>query len=148
MVSGRGPMKAIPASSTFLANPWFSERKPYLTSCIQLDREPKSSEIESCSPRVDHIDSVLQSDPDDIILSQISCHGSESLSNLISLISLLPVSTHLILDRVDGYGLHGQFVCGSEDSDGDLSSVRDQDLFKGSSMSCLFLSQRLDAGYT
>jgi hypothetical protein len=37
---------------------------------------------------MDHINAMFERDPDDVVLSEICCYGSESLSNLVCLISL------------------------------------------------------------
>lgn len=49
----------------------------------RLEREGTES-----SPRVNHVDSVLESDPDDVVLSEVSSNGGESLSNLVGFIGL------------------------------------------------------------
>ena len=41
-----------------------------------------------CAPRVDHVNTMLKRDPNDIILSEIGTNWGEALSDLISLISL------------------------------------------------------------
>lgn len=94
---------------------------------------------------MDHVHPVLERDPNDIVLRQISGYGGQPFPHLISLVGLLPVSRHLVLDRVDGDGLHGQFVCGAEDPNGDLSTVGDEDLFERASVARLLLTEGLDA---
>ena len=42
----------------------------------------------SDSPRVDHVHAVLKSDPDDVVLGEVSGDGSETLADLVSLIGL------------------------------------------------------------
>lgn len=93
---------------------------------------------------MNHVNAVLERDSDDIILSEISSYGRQSLSDLISLIGLLSMSGHLVFNGVDCYGLHSKLVGGSEDTNGDFTSVGDEDLLEGSSMASLFLSQSLD----
>lgn len=78
---------------------------------------------------MDHVDIVLQGDPDDIILSEISSYRSHSFSNEITLVTLVSMSVHPILVRVDGNGGHGQFVGSSENSDSDFTTVGNEDLF-------------------
>lgn len=39
-------------------------------------------------PWMDHIDTVLEGDPDDIVLGEVSTNRSETFSNLICLIGL------------------------------------------------------------
>jgi hypothetical protein len=98
-----------------------------------------------CSPRMNHIDPMFEGDPNDILLRQISPNRRQPFPHLISLIGLLPMGSHLVLDRIDGDGLHGQFVGRSEDSDGDLSTVGDEDFFERAGVAGLFLSKGLDA---
>ncbi len=131
-------MNAIPASSTFCANSWFSDRNPYLTH-HQLQSGW------SHSPRVDHIYSMFQSDPNNIILSQIRPNRSQPLPNQITLITLVSMSSHSVLEGVDGDGGHGEFVCGTEDTDGDFTSVGDEDFLEWTCMAGLFAAESLDA---
>lgn len=147
MVSGRGPIKAMPAASTLAANPWFSERKPYLSprTPVAISSIPAIEKDRSCSPRMNHIHPMLQRNPHNIILTQIRRHGRQPLPHLISLIRLLPMRGHLVLDRVDGDRLHGQFVGGSEDTDGDFTAVGDEEFFEGAGVAGLFLAEGLDA---
>jgi hypothetical protein len=54
--------------------------------------------------RVNHVDAMLQRDPDDILLAQVSADGSESFTDLIGLVGLLSMSAESVLVRVDGDG--------------------------------------------
>lgn len=85
MTSGEGPTNASPACSTLRANPAFSERKPYLR---QRMRAQGRKHGEYNVPRVDHVHTVFQGDPDDVVLGKVRCDRSETHPHLISLISL------------------------------------------------------------
>lgn len=110
-------MKAIPASSTFLANEAFSERKPYLQSARSWND----------SPRVNHVHTVFQSNSDDIVLCQVGRNRRHPLADHVTLVGLVPVCAHPVLVRVDGDSGHGEFVGRSEDSDSDFTTVGDKD---------------------
>jgi hypothetical protein len=87
---------------------------------------------------VNHVNTMLEGNPDDVVLSEISGDGRHAFADLVSLIGLyrtyerlirrgelggrdlLPVCGHAILHREDGNGVHGQFVSGTEDSDRDF----------------------------
>ena len=87
MTSGDGPINASPACSTFFANWAFSDKKPYLgdgtnTSIAGAYRDMKRKD----KPRMDHVHAVLKSDPDDVVLGEVSGDGSETLADLVGLI--------------------------------------------------------------
>ena len=91
----------------------------------------------SYSPRMNHIYIVLESDPYDIVLSEISgdrCHpftdlisfiglkrmGSETRNIIKEQVHLLSMSGHPVLIRIDCNGVHGKFVGSSKDTDSDF----------------------------
>jgi hypothetical protein len=88
---------------------------------------------------------MFQRNPDDIILSQIRRNGSHALSNHVTLVTLIPVGVHPIFVRVDGDCGHGELVGCTEDTDGDFTSVGNEDFFELSIVSGLFLSEGVDA---
>lgn len=55
------------------------------------------------------------------------------------------MSVHPILVGVNGHGGHGQLVGGSENPNGDFTSVGDEHLFERTRMTSLLLSQAGDA---
>lgn len=96
---------------------------------------------------MNHVDSVLERDPDDVVLSEVGSDGSETLSNLVGLVGLhdperrrvssqemmtrrrvrgrgrtylVSVSSQPVLVRVNSDCGHGELMGGPEDSDGDL----------------------------
>lgn len=88
MTSGVGPMKAMPASSTFRANSAFSDKKPYLR-CRKVGggENPKIS-VANSSPRMDHIDPMLEGNANDIVLREIRGNGGQAGTDMICFISL------------------------------------------------------------
>ena len=75
---------------------------------------------------------MCKSDLDNLVTSKVRSNRSvlATLANHISLIGLLSVHAHAVLVREDGYGLEGQLVGGTEDTDGDLAAVGDEDLLE------------------
>ena len=75
---------------------------------------------------------MCESDLDDLVTSKVSSNRSvlATLANHISLIGLLPVHAHAVLVREDSNSLEGQLVGGTEDTDGDLAAVGDEDLLE------------------
>ena len=73
---------------------------------------------------------MCESDLDDLVTSKVSSNRSvlATLANDIGLIGLLPVHPHAVLVGEDGNGLERQLVGGSEDADGDLAAVGDEEL--------------------
>jgi hypothetical protein len=73
---------------------------------------------------------MLNSDSHDLILRKIRLYRPElaSLANDISLISLLPVHAQAILMTVNSDSVQGQLVSSTEDSDGDLATIGNQNL--------------------
>lgn len=93
---------------------------------------------------MNHVDSVLESDPDDVVLSEVGSDRGEALSNLVGFIGLKVVmrgkasarelerrrregETHLvsmssepILVRVDGNRGHSELMGRPEDSNSDF----------------------------
>jgi hypothetical protein len=94
---------------------------------------------------VNHVDTVLKSDSDDIILSEISSNWSHTLSDHITLIRLVSMSVHPVLVRVDGDSRHCQLVCSSENSNSDFTTVGNEDLLERTGGTSLLLSQAGDA---
>lgn len=81
---------------------------------------------------VDQLDAVLEGDLDNLVSGQIGAHGGvlTALSNHVGLVRLLTVHGQAVLVRVDGDGLQGQLVGGTEDTDGDFTTVGDEDLLE------------------
>ena len=75
---------------------------------------------------------MCESDLDDLITSKVSSNRSvlATLANDIGLIGLLPVHSHAVLVREDRDSLERQLVGGTEDADGDLAAVGDEDLLQ------------------
>jgi hypothetical protein len=90
---------------------------------------------------VNHIDAMLKCNPDNVILGEISADGGQALANLISFIgletssssekirrghcnryapNLLTVRREPVFVRIDRNGVHSEFMCGSEDPDGNF----------------------------
>ena len=72
-----------------------------------------------------HLNPMLKSNLDDLISSKISCHRCilAPLANDIGLVCLLPVHAESVFIAEDCDRLQGQLVCGTEDSNGDFSSI-------------------------
>jgi hypothetical protein len=70
---------------------------------------------------------MLDRDLDDLVTGEVSTNGCvlPALPNLVGLVGLLPVHAEAVLMTVDCDCVQRQFVGGTEDSDGDLSSVGD-----------------------
>jgi hypothetical protein len=83
----------MPASLHFWANSAFSERNPYLSKVAGCQQK-KTTEgerarmAEAHAPRVDHVDAVLQSDADDIVLGEVGGNRGEALAHLVGLVGL------------------------------------------------------------
>ena len=75
---------------------------------------------------------MCKSDLDNLITSKVRSNRSvlATLANHISLIGLLSVHAHAVLVREDSHGLEGQLVGGTEDTDGNLAAVGDEDLLE------------------
>ena len=75
---------------------------------------------------------MCESDLDDLITSKVSSNRSvlATLANDIGLIGLLPVHSHAVLVREDRDSLERQLVGGTEDTDGNFTTVGDKDLLK------------------
>ena len=75
---------------------------------------------------------MCKSDLDNLVTSKVRSNRSvlATLANHISLIGLLSVHAHAVLVREDGNRLEGQLVGGTEDTDGDLAAVGDEDLLE------------------
>ena len=76
--------------------------------------------------------SMLESNLDDLVTGEISANWSilATLANDIGFVGLLPVHAQSVFIAEDGNGLEGKFVCGTEDSNGDFTSVGDEDLLQ------------------
>lgn len=77
-----------------------------------------------------HLNTMLFCNPNDLVLSEVGLYRSvlSTLANHVGLVSFLTVHTQSILVAVDGYGLEGQLVGCTEDSDRDLASIGYHDL--------------------
>lgn len=75
---------------------------------------------------------MLLRDLDDLVSGEICSHRCilPSLSNDIGFISLLSVHAESVLMTVDSDGLEGKLVGGTEDTDGNLAAVGDEDLLE------------------
>jgi hypothetical protein len=87
---------------------------------------------------MDHVNSMLKCYSHDVLLAEIRSNGGQPLSNEVRLIRLVSVRTHSVFIRVDGDSRHSQFVRGSEDTDGNLTTIGYQDLLEWARMTCLF----------
>jgi hypothetical protein len=94
---------------------------------------------------VDHVDVVLQSNSDDVVLGEVGGDWGHALADEVRFVRLVSVGTHSVLVRIDGNGGHSKLVGGSEDSDSNLSSVGNEDLLERTRGACLLLSQTSDA---
>jgi hypothetical protein len=76
---------------------------------------------------MDHVDAVLDGNFDDLVASQVGSDGRvlAAGANLVGLVGLLPVHAEAVLMTVDCDSVQRQLVGGTEDSDGDFSSVGD-----------------------
>ena len=84
-------MKAKPACSTFLANSAFSDRNPYLPQrgvfrCPQFLQEKIM--WRNYAPWMNHIDTMLQGDTNNILLCEVCTNRSQPLPDLVRLIRL------------------------------------------------------------
>ena len=75
---------------------------------------------EKDAPGMDHVDTMLKCDANDVFLSQVGGDGRQTCSNLVGLIRLLPVGAHPIFVRVDRDGVHHELVRRPEHSDRDF----------------------------
>lgn len=76
MTSGVGPTNAKPACSTLRANWAFSDKKPYLSYRHQVKNQILQISIAGMvSPRVDHIDTVLEGNANNIVLREVRSNG-------------------------------------------------------------------------
>jgi len=73
---------------------------------------------------------MINSDLNDLVLSKVSLNRSElsTLANDISLIGLLSVHTETILVTVDSHSVKRQLVCSTEDTDGNFTTVSNENL--------------------
>ena len=94
---------------------------------------------------MDHIDAMLQCDANNVLLSKVRPYRCQTLPNHVTLITLVPVSAHAIFVRVNSDGGHGEFMGSPEDTDSDLSTIRDENLLQRTSMTGLLVPQGLDA---
>ena len=104
-----------------------SEGRTYdQTSCFDGTSKPGILGQEPITG-VDHVDVVLDRDLDDLVAGEVSTDGGvlPALPDLVGLIGLLPVHAEAVLMTVDCDCVQRQLVGGTEDSDGDLSSVGD-----------------------
>lgn len=69
MTSGEGPTKASPACSTLRANSAFSDRNPYLRG--QVSTRARGNTGVCSLPRVDHVHTMFQGDPNYVILGKV-----------------------------------------------------------------------------
>lgn len=78
---------------------------------------------------MNEVDIVLEGDLDDLVTGQVRTDGSvlPSLSDNVGFIGLLAMHAEAILVAVDGDSLEGQLVGSPEDTDRDLTAVRDED---------------------
>jgi hypothetical protein len=76
---------------------------------------------------VDHVDAVLNGNLDDLVAGQVGTDRCvlAAGANLVGLVGLLPVHAEAVLMTVDCDGVQRQLVGGTEDSDGDFTSVGD-----------------------
>lgn len=95
---------------------------------------------------MDHVYIVLEGDTYNVILGEVGSHRGHAFTDHITLVTLVSVGVHPVLVRVDGDCRHGKFVRGSEDSDGDFTSVGNKHLLQGTGSSSLLLSQTRDPG--
>lgn len=95
---------------------------------------------------MDHVDAVFKCDSDDVVLSEVGGHWGHSFANQVGLVGFVSMSVHPVLVGVDGDGRHGELVGGTEDSDGDFTSIGDEDFFQRARGSSLLLPQPGDAG--
>jgi hypothetical protein len=95
---------------------------------------------------MDHVYIVLEGDTDNVVLSEIGSDWGHSLSDHVTFVTLVSVGIHSILVRVDGDCGHGQFMGGSEDSNGNFTSIGDEHLLQGASSTSLLPSQARDPG--
>jgi hypothetical protein len=93
-------------------------------------------------PGVDHIDTVLERDANDIVLGEVGTDRREAFADAICLIGLLAMGRHAILVRVDRDGVHDELMGRPEHADRDflaerywywyVSKVRSEDVRRGS----------------
>lgn len=101
--------------------------KTYHNAC-GLDLSGKIGILrEETITRVYHVDSVLDSNFDDLVGSQVGLDWPvlSRLANDVGFVGLLPVHTESILATVDGDGLQRQFVGRAEDANGNFTTVGD-----------------------
>ncbi len=91
-----------------------------------------------------HVDAVLKSDADDVILSEVRPDRRQPLPHEITLITLVSMRSHAVFVRVDGDCGHGELMSGSEDADGNLPAIGDEDLLEWTSMTGLLAPKGLD----
>jgi hypothetical protein len=99
MVSGRGPMKAMPASSTAFANSGFSDRKPY-PGLRERAREIRNQRRRDSlwEHLLDHVDAVVQSSLYNLWDIEVGLNWVEALSNLVGLVCFVSMRRHAILE--------------------------------------------------
>lgn len=77
--------------------------------------------------RVNEVNIVFLCDLDDLVTGKVGSDGCvfSSLANDIGLVGLLSVHRQAVLMTVDGYCLERKLVCGTENTDGDFTTVGD-----------------------
>jgi len=89
---------------------------------------------------------VLKGNANNVLLSEVGSDRGKTLANEVRLVRLVTVSVHAVLVRVDGDGRHGELVGGTEDTDGNLTAVGDENLLEGTIVASLELADTVDAG--
>lgn len=95
---------------------------------------------------MNHVDTVLKGDTDDVVLREVGSNRGETWTNKVRLVRLVTMGAHAVLVRVNGDCGHGKLVGRTEDSDSDFSTVGDKDLLQGSAVACLLLTEAVDTG--
>ena len=78
--------------------------------------------------RVDGIRPGGECHADDLVDIEIGADRMARLADHVGLVGLLTVDRAAVLERVHRHGAGTEFVCGAERPNGDLATVRDQDL--------------------
>ena len=75
---------------------------------------------------------MLEGDLDDLVPGEVSCDRGilATLADDICFIRLLSVHAESVLIAEDGDGLEGELVGGTEDSNGDFTTVGDEDFLQ------------------
>lgn len=82
---------------------------------------------------MDHVDLVVDGDLDNLVTGEVRADGRvlTPLADLVGFIGLLAMHAEPVLMTVDGHGVQRQLVGCSEDTDGNLSTVRDWSPVRG-----------------